>query len=109
MPFVADLAERLAKAQLVSCRSGASPVAEIAVAVRTAILVPYPHAMDDHQADNAKAFAAAGGGEHVANADFTTADLAQRIERMMAEPQALVASAAAARAFGRPDAAARLA
>jgi UDP-N-acetylglucosamine--N-acetylmuramyl-(pentapeptide) pyrophosphoryl-undecaprenol N-acetylglucosamine transferase len=108
-PFFADLPERLAQAQLVICRSGASTVAELGVAGRPAILVPYPHAMDDHQTDNAKAFAAAGGGEHVASVDFTPVDLARRIERMMADPQALVATAAAARSFGRADAASRLA
>jgi UDP-N-acetylglucosamine--N-acetylmuramyl-(pentapeptide) pyrophosphoryl-undecaprenol N-acetylglucosamine transferase len=108
-PFFADLPARLAHAQLVICRSGASTVMELAVAGRPAILVPYPHATDDHQTDNAKAFAAAGGGEHVANADFTAEDLAARIERLMRDPAALAAAAAAARGFGRPDAAQRLA
>ena len=108
-PFFADLPERLERAHLVICRSGASTVAELAVAGRPAILVPYPHAADDHQTDNARAFAAAGGGWHVANDAFTPAELAQRIARLADDPRTLAEAAASARSFGRPDAAERLA
>ena len=44
------------------CRAGASTVAELAAAGRPAILLPYPHATDDHQTANAAAFAGAGAG-----------------------------------------------
>ncbi|MBL8834773.1 MAG: undecaprenyldiphospho-muramoylpentapeptide beta-N-acetylglucosaminyltransferase [Alphaproteobacteria bacterium] len=108
-PFFADLPERLGAAHLVICRSGASTVAELAVVGRPAILVPYPFAADDHQTDNARAFAAAGGGWQVANDAFTPAELAQRLARLADAPRDLATAASAARSFGRPDAAARLA
>ena len=60
--FFTDVPERLARAHLVICRSGASTIAELAAVGRPALLVPYPHATDDHQTANARAFADAGGG-----------------------------------------------
>src|SRR5207248_5659038 len=48
--FFNDVPARLARAHLVICRSGASTVAELAATGRPALLVPYPHATDDHQA-----------------------------------------------------------
>ncbi|MBS0547056.1 MAG: UDP-N-acetylglucosamine--N-acetylmuramyl-(pentapeptide) pyrophosphoryl-undecaprenol N-acetylglucosamine transferase, partial [Proteobacteria bacterium] len=59
-PFFADLPQRLASAHLVIARSGASTLAEIATIGRPSILIPYPHAADDHQTANARAFEAAG-------------------------------------------------
>src|SRR3546814_11519124 len=59
--FFRDVPERLAAAHLVICRSGASTVAELAVAGRPAVLVPYPFAPDDHQTANARGLVAAGG------------------------------------------------
>ena len=61
-PFFSDMGERLADAHLVICRAGASTVAELAVIGRPAILVPYPHALDHDQAENARVLAEAGGG-----------------------------------------------
>ena len=61
-PFFTDMGERLAAAHLVLCRAGASTVAELAVMGRPAILVPYPHALDHDQAENARLLAEAGGG-----------------------------------------------
>ncbi len=60
-PFFNDMGERLADAHLVICRAGASTVAELAVIGRPAILVPYPHALDHDQAENARVLADAGG------------------------------------------------
>ena len=53
-PFFSDMGERLAEAHLVVCRAGASTVAELAAIGRPAILVPYPHALDHDQAENAR-------------------------------------------------------
>src|SRR5262249_43325765 len=62
-PFFADAPARLAEAHLAITRAGASTLAELGVLGRPAILVPYPHAMDDHQAANAAAHAAGGAAE----------------------------------------------
>ncbi len=108
-PFFADLPQRLASAHLVIGRSGASTVAELATIGRPSILIPYPHAADDHQTANARAFEAAGACIVIPHADFTVASLAGHLKTLFDAPQRLAAMAAAAHAAGRPDAAARLA
>jgi UDP-N-acetylglucosamine--N-acetylmuramyl-(pentapeptide) pyrophosphoryl-undecaprenol N-acetylglucosamine transferase len=60
--FFNDVPERLVDAHLVIGRSGASSVAEAIAIGRPSILVPYPHAIDDHQSENAHALDKAGGG-----------------------------------------------
>jgi UDP-N-acetylglucosamine--N-acetylmuramyl-(pentapeptide) pyrophosphoryl-undecaprenol N-acetylglucosamine transferase len=107
--FFTDMSERLKRAHLVICRAGASTIAELAAAGRPAILVPYPHAMDDHQTANAAQFAGSGGGWAVPQPDFTPAALAARLTMLLADPQGLAGAAKAARAFARDDAADHLA
>ena len=107
--FFADLPRRLAAAHLVIGRSGASTVAELAAIGRPSILVPYPHAADDHQAANARAFEAMGACIVVPHISFTAAVLAAHLRFLFEAPQRLAEMAAAAHAAGRPDAAARLA
>jgi UDP-N-acetylglucosamine--N-acetylmuramyl-(pentapeptide) pyrophosphoryl-undecaprenol N-acetylglucosamine transferase len=108
-PFFNDVPARLQAAHLVICRSGASTVAELAVAGRPAIMVPYPHATDDHQTANAKALAAHGGGWVTLNPEFNAMSLAERLSALLADPAPLGRAAAAAHDAGRPDAAERLA
>lgn len=107
--FLQDLPAHLAAASLVICRSGASTVAELTVAGRPALLVPYPHAMDDHQTANAEALAEAGAAWLIDNAAFTSALLAERLSAFLADPAPLARAASAAWNLGRPDAAERLA
>ena len=101
--------ERLSRAHLVICRAGASTIAELGIAGRPAILVPYPHAMDDHQTANAGAVAAAGGGWVVPQTEFTPEALAGRLTALLADPAALVTGAQAARRFAPHEAAEHLA
>src|SRR5690606_16518170 len=61
VPFLDDVAERMAAADLVLARAGAVTVAEISAIGRAAVLVPFPHAADDHQARNALSLAEIGG------------------------------------------------
>jgi UDP-N-acetylglucosamine--N-acetylmuramyl-(pentapeptide) pyrophosphoryl-undecaprenol N-acetylglucosamine transferase len=107
--FFADIADRIAAAHLVVSRSGASTVAELAAAGRPAILLPYPHATDDHQTANAAAFCGAGGGWVMPEAEASAPRLAERLASLLVHPGALSLAAAAARNFGRRDAAQRLA
>jgi UDP-N-acetylglucosamine--N-acetylmuramyl-(pentapeptide) pyrophosphoryl-undecaprenol N-acetylglucosamine transferase len=108
-PFFADVPARLARAQLVISRSGASSMAELTVIGRPAILVPYLHAADDHQTANARALEKAGGAWVIAQESFTAPALAEMLAALMAAPDRLAAAAAAAHAQGRPDAAHALA
>lgn len=107
--FFTDVPRRLARAHLAICRSGASTVAELAAIGRPALLIPYPFAVDDHQTANARAFAEAGGGWMVAQAGLRVDTLAARLADLLGGDAALILAAARARAFGRRDAARRLA
>ena len=108
-PFFHDVAARLVAAHLVIARAGASTVAELAVAGRPAILVPLPGAIDDHQSANACALAAAGGAWVVAQTQFTSETLAERLTSLLAAPATLAAAAVRARGQAHADAASRLA
>jgi UDP-N-acetylglucosamine--N-acetylmuramyl-(pentapeptide) pyrophosphoryl-undecaprenol N-acetylglucosamine transferase len=107
--FFADVPERMSGAHLVIARSGASTVAELTALGRPAILVPYPHAIDDHQTANARAVDEAGGAWLMPQPAFTSDALAGRLESLFTQPGTLARAAGCARAAGRPDAAARLA
>jgi len=107
--FFHDVPERLASAHLVITRSGASSVAELTVMGRPGILVPYLHAIDDHQTANAHAVDEVGGGWLIPQPAFTAESLAARLESLFDLPGSLTRAAACARAAGTPDAAQRLA
>lgn len=108
-PFFQDMGERIAEAHLVVCRAGASTVAELAVIGRPAILVPYPHALDHDQAENARMLAEAGGGWVIPERELTPTVLARRIGDFLEDPGELAVAADAAHDEGRVDASERLA
>ncbi|HRJ69088.1 MAG TPA: undecaprenyldiphospho-muramoylpentapeptide beta-N-acetylglucosaminyltransferase [Beijerinckiaceae bacterium] len=108
-PFFKDLPSRIAAAQLVVSRSGASTVAELAVIGRPSILVPLPGSLDQDQAANARVLADCGGATLQLQAGFTPDWLADALRKALAEPERLSAMATAARSAGTPDAADRLA
>lgn len=107
--FFGDMPARLAACHLAIMRSGASTVAELGVAGRPAILIPYPFATDDHQTSNAEAFTLSGGGWVISQRILTPKFLADRITALAARPDTLARAAEAARKEGRPDAAERFA
>ncbi|NQV57465.1 MAG: undecaprenyldiphospho-muramoylpentapeptide beta-N-acetylglucosaminyltransferase [Rhodospirillales bacterium] len=107
--FFDDMPARIAAAHLVICRSGASTIAELTTIGRPSILVPYPFSADDHQTNNAHAVDAAGGGWLMPETTFTAQALAERLGALFGAPRILENAAAAAKVFGRPDAAERLA
>lgn len=108
-PFFGDMAQRIAAAHLVICRSGASTVSEVSVIGRPAMLVPYPYALDHDQAANAAALAAAGGAEVHVQSTLSTEHLVELLTGFMNDPARLTAMAAAAKSAGKPDAARLLA
>jgi len=107
--FFADLPERMANAQLVVARSGASTVAELTVIGRPSILVPLPHAIDNDQLQNAGRLAESGAAWCIEQKDLSSQRLAQDIARLLGDPALLSGAADAARQLGRPDAVGRLA
>lgn len=104
-PFIADMAGAYAWADLAVCRAGALTLAELAAAGLGAILLPFPHAVDDHQTKNADTFVAAGAAELVQDRDFDATRFAGRLERLLRDAGARLAMASAARTLAKPDAA----
>ncbi len=107
--FFADVPARMSQAHLVIARSGASTMAELTTLGRPAILVPYPHAIDDHQTGNARALDEAGGAWLMPQPAFTADALARRLETLFAQPGTLARAAQCSRAASRADAAEGLA
>lgn len=108
-PFFDDMPARLDWAHLVFCRAGASTIAELTAAGRPAVMVPLPHAIDDHQSANARAIEAEGGGWVLTEAAFSPSSVAERLTGFCAAPEKLAQAADKARSLGKRDAAERLA
>jgi UDP-N-acetylglucosamine--N-acetylmuramyl-(pentapeptide) pyrophosphoryl-undecaprenol N-acetylglucosamine transferase len=103
-PFFTDIPRHLGAAHLVIARAGASTTAELAVAGRPAILVPLPHAIDDHQTANAAALAQVGAAWVMPQPQFIAEALTARLIAVLNDPVRLAAAAAAARAQSRVSA-----
>ncbi|HYA79721.1 MAG TPA: undecaprenyldiphospho-muramoylpentapeptide beta-N-acetylglucosaminyltransferase [Methylocystis sp.] len=108
-PFFSDLPHRMAQAQLVIARAGASTVSELAAIGRAAILVPLPHALDQDQASNAAVLRATGAAEVVRQENFTPQYLSDRLAQLLSDLPQLRARAEKAKSAGVTDAAERLA
>lgn len=102
VPFIEDMAGAYAWADLVICRSGALTVAELAAVGVASILVPFPHAVDDHQTANAKFLVNVGGAFLLPQANLTPDSLA--LIRNYSRGQ-LLEMAEKARSLAKPDAA----
>ena len=107
VPFIDDMAGAYAQADLVICRSGALTVAELAAAGVGAILVPFPHAVDDHQTGNARFLADAGGAVLMPQDTLNPQSLAALLRSL--DRTRLLDMAQCARAQARPSATAEVA
>lgn len=108
VPFIDDMARAYANATLVIARAGATTLAELAAIGRPSILIPFPHAADDHQTKNAESLANDGAAVCVAEATLTPGGLADNVRALLDDDAARRAMAAAARKRGRPEAAATI-
>ncbi len=104
-PFFADVPRRMAAAQLVISRAGASSLADIAAIGRPAILVPLAASIRDEQSANARGPAEAEAAVVIPEARLTPAALSANIEAILSQPEAAAHMAARARGLGRPEAA----
>ncbi len=102
MPFIDDMAEAYDWADLVIARAGASTVSELAAVGLASVLIPYPHAVDDHQTKNAAYLASSGAAKRIAETNI------QGLEGLLTpaflDRNALYTMATAAYALGRKDA-----
>lgn len=108
VPFIEKMDEAYARADLVLCRAGATTVAELTAFGKAAILVPYPYAIYDHQRSNAHALQKRGAAEMILDRELSGDGLAARLRNYFRDRQQIEMMAAAARAMGRPEAAARI-
>jgi UDP-N-acetylglucosamine--N-acetylmuramyl-(pentapeptide) pyrophosphoryl-undecaprenol N-acetylglucosamine transferase len=109
MPFIQRMDAAYAVADLAVCRAGAMTIAELTACGVPAILVPYPHATNDHQTHNAQGLVDRGAAEMVSDADLEPADLARRVEALLRDETRLRRLGRNARAFSRTNAAERIA
>jgi UDP-N-acetylglucosamine--N-acetylmuramyl-(pentapeptide) pyrophosphoryl-undecaprenol N-acetylglucosamine transferase len=113
VPFIEDMAGAYEWADVVVCRAGALTVAELCAAGLEALLVPFPHAVDDHQTANARAMVDAGGARIVADAMLANNDspdlLAKMLDDLLGDRVRILSAANASRTLAKPDAAATIA
>ena len=107
--FIDDMSSAYAQADLVICRAGATSLAELTVCKKASILVPFPHATDNHQEVNARALVDAGAALMFREAELTGEHLAQTLRGLMTDPVKLKQMAKKAGILGRPAAAKELA
>ncbi|MBX3266745.1 MAG: undecaprenyldiphospho-muramoylpentapeptide beta-N-acetylglucosaminyltransferase [Acidobacteria bacterium] len=108
-PFIANMFDEFARADLVICRAGATTCAELAAAGKASIMIPLPTAADDHQRKNAEALEEGGAAKVLLQADLNGEKLAELIRTTIDDAEKLSAMEAAAKAMGRADAAERTA
>jgi UDP-N-acetylglucosamine--N-acetylmuramyl-(pentapeptide) pyrophosphoryl-undecaprenol N-acetylglucosamine transferase len=101
--FIDDMARRYAEADLVICRAGAVTIAELSAGGMASILVPFPHAVDDHQTANAKFLADRGAAILIQQRELSPRKIADLIGSL--DRAKLLEMARKARALGKPDAA----
>ncbi|MCP5090763.1 MAG: undecaprenyldiphospho-muramoylpentapeptide beta-N-acetylglucosaminyltransferase [Gammaproteobacteria bacterium] len=108
LPFIEDMAEVYAWADLVVCRAGALTVAELSAAGLPAVFVPYPAAVDDHQTANAGPLVAAGAAAIIQESDLTPPRLADLLREWLSSRKALQDRAEKARSLAVPNALGRI-
>ena len=101
--FIDDMARRYAEADLVICRAGAVTIAELSAGGVASVLVPFPHAVDDHQSANARFLSNHGAALLLPQTELSPERLASLIGAL--DRAQLLEMARKARALGKPDAA----
>lgn len=107
--FIDDVPAKIAEAQVVISRAGASSVADIAVIGRPSILIPYAAATGDHQTANAKGLEAAGAAVIFQERDLTAQKLSLELTHLLKDDERAAGMAKGAVSYGKPAAAAELA
>ncbi len=104
LPFIEDMAEQYAWADIVICRAGALTIAELAVAGVGSILVPYPFAVDDHQTANARYLETGDAAVIIQQSELTVERVKQVFNNLCESYQRCIDMAIKARALAKPDA-----
>jgi UDP-N-acetylglucosamine--N-acetylmuramyl-(pentapeptide) pyrophosphoryl-undecaprenol N-acetylglucosamine transferase len=102
--FFTDMAEIYGEADLAVSRAGATTIAELTACCKPAILVPFPHAADNHQEMNGRYLVEAGGAVMFRQAELDGEKLGGEIKRLLSDRKRLTAMAARAKKAAKPDA-----
>jgi UDP-N-acetylglucosamine--N-acetylmuramyl-(pentapeptide) pyrophosphoryl-undecaprenol N-acetylglucosamine transferase len=105
VPFLSNMAERFAWADVIVCRAGAITAAEVAAAGRAAIFIPFGRATDSHQLRNAQEMLRAGAGRLITESELNAERLAREIFSLLDNPDELETMSRKARGLARPNAA----
>lgn len=108
VPFIDDMVRAYASASLVIARAGATTLAELCAIGKPSILIPYPHAAEDHQAVNALAMERAGAAISIREEELSAEGLAANVRELLRANVQRRNMAEAARRMGRPEAAAAI-
>ncbi|MEJ2034450.1 MAG: glycosyltransferase, partial [Deltaproteobacteria bacterium] len=103
--FFDDMAALYSRAALVVSRAGATTLAELTIAGKPALLIPFPYAADNHQEKNAEYLTAGGAARLFREAELDKEKLAGEILGLLADPEGLGRMAARAKKLARPEAA----
>ncbi|MDH5444890.1 MAG: undecaprenyldiphospho-muramoylpentapeptide beta-N-acetylglucosaminyltransferase [Gammaproteobacteria bacterium] len=104
-PFIGDMAEAYTWADIVICRAGALTLAEVCAAGLGSILVPFPHAVDDHQTHNAQQLVKAGAALLMPQSGLSAESLSNVLKDLIHKGRVhLIHMAQAARELSMPDA-----
>lgn len=109
VPYLYDMENALAVADLMICRAGAATLAEITAKGIPSVLIPYPYASENHQEFNARALQAKGAASLILDRELTGDKLLSTVQGLLAKPEQLTRMAAAAANMGRPQAAREIA
>jgi UDP-N-acetylglucosamine--N-acetylmuramyl-(pentapeptide) pyrophosphoryl-undecaprenol N-acetylglucosamine transferase len=104
LPFIGNMAERFAQADLIVCRAGAITAAEVAAAGRAAIFIPFGASTDSHQLRNAQEMERAGAARLIPEPQLTAERLTQEIFGLLDRPAEIESMAANARHLAKPHA-----
>lgn len=89
LPFITDMASAYGNADLLVCRAGATSIAEITASGKAALLIPFPHAVNDHQTKNAELLVNRGAAEMIPERDLSGERLSGVIRRLAGNPAAV--------------------
>ncbi|MFD1259493.1 undecaprenyldiphospho-muramoylpentapeptide beta-N-acetylglucosaminyltransferase [Entomomonas asaccharolytica] len=103
-PFITDMQQAYQWADLVVCRAGALTVSELAATGSAAVLIPLPHAIDDHQSFNADYLACRGAAIKLIQAQLTPQVMADHLQALLKNPEKLIEMGKIAKSLAKPKA-----
>lgn len=109
VPFIDDMAQAYAAADLLVCRAGATTIAELTVCKKPSILIPFPFAADDHQTVNARSLVQSGAAILMTEGELTGEKLAAELRALAGDRERLKKMSRASGLLGRPEAAREIA